>query len=130
MPLTDIVADLEFEMIGRPDPKIPASALWLTGYERTTLGPALAKHGTAVVPDPRPEEDFFKRSDNIALARRGVVAQTLSSFGLHTDYHQPTDEIGRIDFAHMTMVVRGVYRSLDWLVNSSFRPGWRPGMRP
>ena len=33
---------VQFEMIGRPDPKVPPKTLWLTGYERSDLGPTLA----------------------------------------------------------------------------------------
>ena len=88
-PLSTIVANLEFEMIGRPDPaagKDPKT-LFLTGYERSNLGPELAKHGAPLVKDPHPAEHFFERSDNIALARKGIIAHTVSSFGLHKDYH-------------------------------------------
>ena len=46
------------------------------------------------------------RSDNYALAKLGVIAHTVSSFGLHKDYHQPSDELSRIDFAHMTDAIR------------------------
>ena len=38
-PLKDIIANLEFEMIGRPDPKVKPDQLWLTGWDRTNLGP-------------------------------------------------------------------------------------------
>jgi hypothetical protein len=34
VPLSAMVANLQFEMIGRPDGKVPAHTLWLTGYER------------------------------------------------------------------------------------------------
>src|ERR1019366_6807585 len=88
VPLASIVADLEFEMIGRPDPAVPNDSLWLTGFDRSNLRPELGKHGAHLFPDPHPKENFFRRSDNIALARQGIVAQTVSSFGLHKDYHQ------------------------------------------
>jgi len=42
-----------------------------------------------VFPDARPAQSFFTRSDNIGFARRGIVAHTLSTFNLHTDYHRP-----------------------------------------
>ncbi len=71
LPLTSIVANLEFEMIGRPDPAVPAGTLWLTGYDRSNLGPELAKHGAHLVNDPHPKESFFRRSDNYALAQAG-----------------------------------------------------------
>src|SRR5262249_28025492 len=63
-PLASIVANLEFEMIGRPDSAVKPGELWLTGYERSDLGPQLAKHGAKLVADPHPEHRFFMRSDN------------------------------------------------------------------
>lgn len=130
VPLPQIVANLQFEMIGRPDAKVPPHTLWLTGYERSTLGPALAKQGAKLVQDPHPEQSFFTRSDNIQFARRGVIAHTVSSFGLHKDYHQPSDEIRLIDFAHMTDSIRSMVDPIRWLANSGFRPEWHPGMKP
>ena len=130
VPLERIVANLEFEMIGRPDKAVPAHTLWLTGYERSTLGPALARRGAKIVADPHPDQDFFSRSDNIQLARRGVIAQTVSSFGLHTDYHRPSDAAGTIDFAHMTDSIRSMLAPVLWLANSKFKPEWLPGKKP
>lgn len=130
VPLDTIVANLEFEMIGRADKAVPAHTLWLTGYERSNLGPALAKQGAKIVADPHPEQNFFSRSDNIQLARRGVIAQTVSSFGLHPDYHQPSDEVKTIDFAHMTDSIRSMLSPVLWLANSRFRPEWLPGKKP
>jgi len=130
VPLSTIVANLEFEMIGRPDPKVPPHTLWLTGYERSNLGPELAKRGARIVQDPHPDQNFFARSDNIQLARRGVIAQTVSSFGLHKEYHTPADEIRFIDFAHMTDAIRSMLEPIRWLANSAFRPEWLPGKKP
>lgn len=130
VPLDRIVANLQFEMIGRPDEKVPPHTLWLTGYERSTLGPELAKRGAKLVQDPHPEQSFFTRSDNIQFARRGVIAHTVSSFGLHKEYHQPSDEIGTIDFPHMTDAIRSMLEPIRWLANSSFKPEWLPGQRP
>jgi Zn-dependent M28 family amino/carboxypeptidase len=130
VPISSIVANLQFEMIGRPDAKIPPHTLWLAGFERSTLGPALAKQGARLVQDPHPEQSFFTRSDNILFARRGVIAHTVSSFGLHKDYHQPSDEIRSIDFAHMTDSIRSMLKPILWLANSGFTPEWRPGMKP
>ena len=130
VPLTQMIANLQFEMIGRPDGKVPPHTLWLTGYERSTLGPALAKQGAKLVPDPHPEQNFFERSDNIQFARRGVVAHTVSSYGLHTDYHQPSDETKTIDFAHMTDSIRSMLEPIRWLANSGFKPEWVPGKKP
>ena len=130
VPLTEIVANLQFEMIGRPDPQVAAHTLWLTGYERSTLGPILAKHGARLVQDPHPEQKFFVRSDNIQFARRGVIAHTISSYGLHKEYHQPSDEVRLIDFAHMTESIQSLLEPIRWLADSSFKPEWLPGQKP
>lgn len=129
-PLKNIVANLEFEMIGRPDPAVKPDELWLTGYGRTNLGPELARHGAKLVADPHPKEQFFRRSDNYALARQGIVAQTVSSFGLHQDYHQPSDDLGHIDFSHMEQAIRSMIVPVRWLANTSFKPEWLDGKKP
>ena len=130
VPLARIVANLEIEMIGRPDPLAggPGKA-WLTGYERSTMGDLLAAQGIPIVKDPRPDQQFFQRSDNYALATLGVVAHTLSSFNLHNDYHAPTDDVSRVDFDHMTAVIRATAEAVGLLANGP-TPAWHPGGRP
>lgn len=130
VPLEKVVANVEFEMIGRPDTAVPAHTLWLTGYERSDLGEHLAAHGARLVADPHPAQNFFMRSDNITLARRGVVAHTVSSYGLHKDYHQVSDETRTIDYPHMTESIASMIEPLAWLANSEFRPQWKAGLRP
>ncbi len=130
IPLAHILANLEFEMIGRRDPALPRDGLWLTGFARSDLGPELVRHGAVLVADPHPKEDFFRRSDNYSLARQGVIAQTVSSFGLHPDYHQPSDELSRIDFTHLTAAVGSMVAPIDWLARSTWKPQWLPHGRP
>jgi hypothetical protein len=130
IPLDEIGVNLEFEMIGRPDPKYPADSLWLSGWERSNLGPTLAAHGAKLVADARPDQNFFMRSDNYVLAKRGVVAQTASSYGMHSDYHQPSDDIAHIDFKHMTDAIGSLIAPIEWLVHSDFKPEWNQGGRP
>lgn len=130
VPLETVIANLEFEMIGRPDSAVKPDELWLTGYERTNLGPELAKHGARLVADPHPAQQFFKRSDNYALARKGIVAQTVSSFGLHADYHRPSDDIAHLDFAHMEQAIHSMLGPVEWLANTDFKPQWVEGKKP
>jgi hypothetical protein len=130
VPLTSIVTNLEFEMIGRPDPMLPNRTLWLTGYERSNLGPELAKHGAAISADPHPNQHFFQRSDNYALAKRGIIAQTVSSYGLHKDYHQPSDDISHIDFDFLTHSIESMIKPVRWLADTSWRPEWNTGGKP
>jgi len=130
LPLTSMEANLEIEMIGRPDSLAggPGKA-WLTGFERSTMGSMFAKAGLAVVPDKRPEQSFFTRSDNIAFARMGIPAHTLSSFNLHSDYHQLTDEVRFVDFAHMAGVINIGVQAVGILANGP-APVWNPGGKP
>jgi aminopeptidase YwaD len=130
LPLTDLAANLEFEMIGRTDPAVAPGMLWLTGWERSNLGPTLAAHGARLVGDPHPQENFFERSDNFVLAQKGVVAQTISSYGLHKDYHQPSDDLAHLDFKHMDQAIQSLLGPVEWLVNSGFKPEWKAGGRP
>jgi hypothetical protein len=130
VPLEKIVADFNFEMLGRPDAKVAPGTLWLTGYERSTLGPELVKQGAALVADPHPDQNFFQRSDNYTLAQRGVIAHTVSSFGLHTDYHRVSDDVSKIDFPFMTRSINSLVKPIQWLSNTTFRPEWLPGQKP
>ena len=130
VPLARIVANLQFEMIGRKDPAVRGDGLWLTGYERSDLGPMLARHGALLVADPHPDQNFFQRSDNYGFALAGVVAHTVSSYGLHADYHQPSDELKAIDFEHMTRAIGSLFQPIRWLVDSDWKPAWAPGKRP
>jgi Zn-dependent M28 family amino/carboxypeptidase len=130
VPLASIVVNLAFEMIGRLDPAVATGTLWLTGFNRSNLGPELAKHGAPLVPDPHPAENFFRRSDNIALARQGIIAQTVSSYGLHKDYHQPSDELSAIDFNHLDGAIASMIKPVRWLAGTTWRPAWNPGGKP
>ncbi len=130
IPLNEFAANLEFEMIGRADSKVPADTLWLTGWERSNLGPMLAAHGANLVGDPHPDQNFFARSDNYVLAKKGVVAQTVSSYGLHSDYHHPSDDLAHLDFKHMDAAIGSMLAPVEWLVNSDFTPQWNKGGQP
>lgn len=129
IPLHQTVADLQIEMIGRVDDAAGGlGKAWLTGYERTTLGDQLAASKSHIVPDPRPDEDFFFRSDNVAFAVLGIPAHAMSSFGLHPDHHQPSDEVDLIDFEHMSAVVDAAVGLVRLLANGAITD-WKEGGR-
>jgi hypothetical protein len=130
IPLENMAANLEIEMIGRPDSLAGGvGKAWLTGYERSTMGDELAANGIPIVPDKRPDQQFFQRSDNIAFAMRGIPAHTLSSFNLHSDYHRPSDDISKVDFVHMAGVINAGARAVRLLTDGP-KPEWKPGGRP
>lgn len=124
VPLTDIVANIEFEMIGAQDPKLPKGALMMTGFDRSDLGAALQAHGAHVAGDPYPQENFFERSDNYSLALRGVVAHTLSGWAVVPTYHKPTDTIANLDIDYMTSAIQSLIAPVRWLADGSFTPKW------
>lgn len=129
-PLERTVANLEIEMIGRPDSLAGGRGrAWLTGYERSTMGEALAREGIPIVADARPDENFFMRSDNIAFAMLGIPAHTLSSFNLHDDYHRPSDDMTSVDTGHMAQVIGAATRAVRLLADGA-KPEWKPGGRP
>lgn len=131
VPLSDTVCNLNFEMIGRPDELVGgAGRLWLSGYEYSTLADSIERSGVAIAADARPDQQFFKRSDNYAFVRRGIVGQTLSTYNMHQDYHRPSDEADRLDYEHMETCVRSAYKGFELLVDGTILPAWREGIDP
>jgi hypothetical protein len=129
VPLEQTVADFQIEMIGRPDSLAGGFGRgWLTGYERTTMGDQLAAAGSPIVPDPRPDMRFFFRSDNLPFAIHGIPAHTLSSYNMHADYHQPSDEVDQIDFPHMAALIDAAVEAVRFLADGP-RPEWKAGGR-
>ncbi|MCK6448867.1 MAG: M28 family peptidase [Planctomycetes bacterium] len=128
VPLDDTVLNLNFEMLGRPDAKAGGPGkLWLTGDERTNLGAAFRARGLAIVADPRPDQNFFERSDNMAFVRKGIVGQSLSTYDLHTDYHRVSDEWDTLDYAHLETCARTSFDALLLVADDAFVPAWTPG---
>jgi aminopeptidase YwaD len=130
VPLKDIIANIEFEMIGAQDPKMPKGKMMLTGWERSNLGPVLRQHGALLGPDRYPEQHFFQRSDNYALALKGVVAQTVGGWPMPPYYHQPNDDLKHLDIAFMTNAIQSMVGPIRWLANTRFKPAWNPGGQP
>lgn len=129
-PLDRTVAQLQVEMIGRPDSLAGGPGKgWLTGYERSTMGERLAAAGLPVIVDPRPSENFFQRSDNYAFALEGIPAHTFSSFGGHTDYHGVNDEVDRMDLAHVATMIDATAKAVRVLTDGP-RITWKEGGKP
>lgn len=130
-PLERTVANLNFEVVGRPDETVGgAGKLWLTGAERTNLMEAYVAEGFAIVADPYPDQNFFQRSDNIVFCYRGIVGQTFSSFGLHPDYHQVTDEADRLDYDHMQGCAVAGLQAVRLVADGTITPEWKEGGMP
>lgn len=127
--LDRIVANIELEMIGAQDAKLPKGALMMTGAERSDLFQMLKANGALVAPDPYPEQHFFERSDNYSLALKGIVAHTLSGW-VGPTYHQPTDTVENLDIDYMTAAINSLVAPIRKLADGGFTPQWTPNGRP
>ncbi|MGV3580613.1 M20/M25/M40 family metallo-hydrolase [Brevundimonas sp.] len=130
VPLEEIAANLEIEMIGDQDPQLPAGVMMMTGFERSNFGQALKDRGALVGPDPYPEQNFFQRSDNYALALRGIVAHTVSGWATIPTYHTPEDTIENLNIAFMTNAIQSLVEPLKAMADGAFTPEWAEGGRP
>ena len=126
VPLEQIVANLNLEMLGRPEPGAEGKA-WITGHDLSDFAaiaaPAFARADVGLIEfelAPR----LFAASDNWSFAQRGIVAHSVSAGSLHADYHQPGDEVDKLDVAHMTRIVRGLRELTIDLANREQPPAW------
>ncbi len=111
-PLERIVADLNLEMLGRPEKGARFQA-WMTGWRRSDLGKILAEGaagiGVRIFEHPRYSSRLFGASDNASFVAKGVLGHSLSAGSLHEDYHGPGDEWTKLDLPHMTKVCQGIF---------------------
>ncbi|MEE2825031.1 MAG: M28 family peptidase [Planctomycetota bacterium] len=111
-PLEKIVANINIEMVGRPEPGA-AGKCWVTGWHESDLGPIMAKAAESVdvliFEHPEFSPMLYRSSDNYAFAEKGVVAHSFSAGSLHDDYHQPGDEWEKLELRHMTKVIQGLF---------------------
>ncbi|MEX1367388.1 MAG: M28 family peptidase [Nannocystaceae bacterium] len=129
-PLEDVVAQVNLEMLGRPEPG-PPLVVWIPGMERSTLGQWLATpsdperlrvvDGTEI---GRAEGRAFDRSDNYPLAMHGVVAHTVAAGKLDALYHSPDDEADVLDYEPMAVIVQALARGVHHLAEHAGRPAW------
>lgn len=111
-PLEQITANINLEMIGRPE-EGAEGRVWGTGWPHSNLGPLMAvgaaRAGVTVFHHEQFSEMLYTRSDNDSFVRAGVIAHSFSAGSLHGDYHQPSDEVAKLKTAHMTKVIRGLF---------------------
>ena len=52
---------------------------------------------------------FYERSDHYNFAKNGISLLYFILDGLHEDYHQPTDDVEKIDFNKLEKVAKYVF---------------------
>ncbi|MAD34026.1 MAG: hypothetical protein CMJ88_09735 [Planctomycetes bacterium] len=126
VPLEKVVANLNIEMLGRPESG-KQKQCWFTGAGYSDFASvceaALAGAGVGVV-DFRMGNQLFWASDNASFVRKGIVAHSVSAGSLHDDYHQPGDEVGKLDVGHMTAIIRGLCDVAKALADRDAPPAW------
>jgi hypothetical protein len=130
-PLSQTVADLNLEQLGRTDVDGGESVglVNVTGFDFSTLTGAVAKAGAVtglqVVKNEQLNERYFAQSDNQALADAGVPAHTLSVGYEFPDYHHPADEWPKLDYNNLAMVDRTVALAVYQVADSTATPEWK-----
>lgn len=128
VPITNIVADLNIDMIGRNW----RDTIVAIGKEHSDLGATLnriaAEHPELhmqPIDDIWPDQNFYGRSDHYNFARKGVPVLFFFS-GTHEDYHQPGDSPDKIDSEKEARVARLIFYLGDYVANAPARPKWNP----
>ena len=128
VPLTDIVADLNIDMIGRNW----KDTIVAIGKEHSDLGTTLQKVNAAhpelrmaAIDDRWPEENFYSRSDHFNFARKGVPILFFFN-GVHKDYHQPSDSPDKIDAEKESRILKLLFYLGQEVGNDPQRPKWNP----
>lgn len=111
-PLEKTVANINIEMIGRPEENAEKK-MWGTGWTHSTLCDQVSAGAKRAGIDVFHREDvsemLYKRSDNFSFVQKGVIAHSFSAGSLHSDYHQPSDEVARLNLPHMTEIIKGLF---------------------
>lgn len=132
-PLNNTVANLNLEMLGRPEAGAHGKT-WMTGWHQSNLGELMAAGAkdadVLVFEHPKFSSFLYRQSDNWPLAQAGVIAHSFSAGSLHEDYHQPTDEWEKLHLDHMTKVIRGLFAGSFPIANGEFTPKKKESRRP
>jgi len=140
IPLTQIVTQLNIDMIGRskkdgdPDPRNAnlsgPNQIYVIGSKMmsTELGELTESVNKSYLSlqfdfrydDPADPNRFFFRSDHYNYARKGIPIVFFFD-GVHEDYHRPGDEAQKIDYNKMEKVARTIYMMLWEVANRRAR---------
>jgi hypothetical protein len=122
VPLSQMVLDLNIDMIGRVDSTYTAlqnpNYVYPIGSNKlsSALKPLLEKCNTNYTnlelnyryDDPADKNKFYSRSDHYNFAKNDIPVIFFFN-GTHADYHKPTDTIDKINFEKMETIARLVF---------------------
>ena len=139
--LDKVVAQLNIDMIGRSRPAgdtkpennmlTAADEIYVVGSRKlsTEFGDIMATTNKNLYKlrynyhydEPNDPENIYMRSDHYNYARKGIPIAFWFD-GVHEDYHRPSDEVSKIDFAKMERISRTIYASAFVVANRTERP--------
>jgi len=132
-PVEKTVAQLNLEQTGRTDDLEGSNAgiMNVSGFKYSQvaniLWTAAAPCGIRVVERPKWTDEAFERSDNEALAKRGIPAHTLSAAYMFPDYHKPADEWQKLDYDNMAKFTAAAAAGALAIANRIEPPHWLTG---
>lgn len=132
-PIDRTIAQLNFEQTGRVDDVEGDNlrTLNVTGFDYSEVGQVLADAAVPlkvrVANRPKWSDDAFTRSDNEALAVKGVPAHTMAVTFMFPDYHRPADEWNKLDYENMAVVTDAAVAGVLALANRVQAPRWYVG---
>jgi hypothetical protein len=140
-----IIANINLDMVGRAEDVDPANPrfhgftrrspgespnlLHVLGYSHSPdLAAVLSEANETIGLDLREEYDrgaqnLLERSDHWVFLKRGIPAVFLTT-GMHPDYHTPTDDADRLDYAKLERVTELAGRAA-WLTAEGAPPRLR-----
>lgn len=122
-PLSNVVADINMDMLGRSTERVPSSTISVTPSYRHPKYSTLVRdaHDLAKVIGLKfgNADKFYARSDHYNFAKQGIPVLFFSD-DEHPDYHMTTDTADKLDYDKMQRVAR-----LAFLVG--YRASNRPG---
>jgi hypothetical protein len=128
-PLAATIADLNLEQLGRTDstsgPQV--SNATLTGFRYSTVTNTLQQAGASTgisVYETPDDADYFRRSDNLPFAERGIPAHTIVVALDFPGYHNPADVWQKIDYANLARVDRMIALAAVMLADAPRAPEW------
>ena len=145
VPSDAIIANINLDM---PLFLYPVADIIAFGAEHSslegTVGDAIVAEGFTLTPDPMPEENLFRRSDQYSFVRRGVPAVYLKPGFTSTEpsvdgkavqnehrkhhYHMPSDDLSRpVDWDSAVRFARANARIGYAIANDDARPAWNEG---
>lgn len=135
VPLKNIYADLNFEMIGHSE-YLGKNKYYMTGCLNSNLDDLIGEYnkstGFQLVDTIKLAHALFNSSDNIAFSRisaadgvtRGIPSGTFATTTMANHIHNVTDETGLFDFENMAELVNHFSGVVMWLSKSNKKIIW------